>query len=323
MRDKTLDLYFHSPCFDGVTAAVLCWDFFEQRDEARAVRLHPVAYDIRDRWLATPLPAHAAVVDFLFHPAAGFWADHHATTFLIDALRTQVDTARSPRWVYDPSAPSCATLLRRHLKKHFGYHNDRYDTLVDWAGKIDSASYRSVKEALLAPTAALQISLSLTGADPAFCIRLVRQLKRHSMSRVAGSPMVQRRVRKAKASLKEGLRRLARTVRLMDGEIVVFDVDAGDAPVNRYAPYYFYPRARYSVGALRLGDAVKITAMRNPWRHFESVPIGSILSRYGGGGHQRVGSVLLTKGARRRAPEVLRQLVAEIRERDRANRQAS
>jgi nanoRNase/pAp phosphatase (c-di-AMP/oligoRNAs hydrolase) len=33
--------------------------------------------------------------------------------------------------------------------------------------------------------------------------------------------------------------------------------------------------------------------MRNPWRRFKSVPLGQIFSHYGGGGHQRVASVLL------------------------------
>jgi nanoRNase/pAp phosphatase (c-di-AMP/oligoRNAs hydrolase) len=33
--------------------------------------------------------------------------------------------------------------------------------------------------------------------------------------------------------------------------------------------------------------------MRNPWRRFKSVPLGQIFSQYGGGGHQRVASVLL------------------------------
>lgn len=323
MPAKVLHLYFHSPCFDGIAAAVLCWDFFEKIGEAQTVRLHPVAYDIRDRWLATPVPRNTAVVDFLFHPAATFWADHHATTFLNDSLRAQAEADKSLRLIYDSAAPSCATLLRRHLKRYCGYHNSRYDALVDWAGKIDSANYRNVKQALPAPTAALQISLSLASAEGTYCVRLVRQLKEQSMSRVAASPIVQRRVRMAKASLKDGLRRLAKTVRLTDGNIVVFDIDAGEMSVNRYAPYYFFPKARYSVGALRLGDAVKITAMRNPWRHFASVPIGSILARYGGGGHQRVGSVLLKNGGERRASEVLSERVAEIRAQDRANRQAS
>ena len=314
---KALDLFFHSPCFDGIASAVLCWDFFAQRGEANVVRLHPVGYERKDSWLAKPLPPRSAVVDFLFHPTAMFWIDHHATTFLTAAVEEEFQAAHSTNWVYDNRSRSCAALLRRHLRRSFRYHNPKYDALLDWADRIDSATYRDVKEAVLAPTAALQISLSLAGAEPEYCEHLVRQLRTRSISSVAKSPRVQRRVSRAKASLREGLRQFGKTAHLED-DIVVFDFDAKNSSVSRYAPYYFYPKARYSIGLTRTGDDAKITAMRNPWRHFESVPIGSIFARYGGGGHQRVGSVILKGEANGSARKILTELHAEIRDRDRA-----
>jgi hypothetical protein len=314
---KALDLFFHSPCFDGIASAVVCLDFFAQRGEANIVRLHPVGYERKESWLTTSLPPRSAVVDFLFHPTAMFWIDHHPTTFLTEAVEKQFQAAHSTSWVYDNRSHSCAALLRKHLRRSFRYHNPKYDALVDWADLIDSAAYRDVKQAVLAPTAALQISLSLGGAEPEYCERLVRQLRKQSISRVAASPHVQRRVRTAKASMREGLRQFGKTARLED-EIVVFDFDARNSSVSRYAPYYFYPKARYSIGLMRSGSDAKITAMRNPWRRFESVPIGSIFARYGGGGHQRVGSVILKGDANRNAQKILTELLGEIRDRDRA-----
>lgn len=44
-------------------------------------------------------------------------------------------------------------------------------------------------------------------------------------------------------------------------------------------------------------EGAKILVMRNPWLEFESVPLGEICARFGGGGHQRVGAVAL-KGER-------------------------
>ena len=66
MGSQLLNIYFHSPCFDGIASAVLCWDFFESRGEASHVGLHPVGYDLRDTWLSTRLSARSAVVDYLF-----------------------------------------------------------------------------------------------------------------------------------------------------------------------------------------------------------------------------------------------------------------
>ena len=317
MATRALRLYFHSPCFDGIASAVLCWDFFEQRGDARIVHFHPVGYEQRDRWLSKPLPSRSAVVDFLFHPDAMFWVDHHQTTFLTSAARETFESNNSRDWAYDDQASSCAILLRKFLRKAFRYRNPKYDALVGWANRIDSATYRDVRQAVLAPTPALQISLSLANADAAYCERLVRQLKAHSVSSVARSPHVQKRVREAKASLWEGLKQFEKTARLEDG-IVVFDVDANKTQISRYAPYYFFPKARYSVGLMRLGGSAKITAMRNPWKRFESVPIGSIFARYGGGGHQRVGSVMLKEDANGDAQRILSELVEEIRDRDRA-----
>lgn len=301
---------------------MLCWDFFAQRGEANVVRLHPVGYESKETWLSKPLPPHSAVVDFLFHPSAMFWVDHHPTTFLTESVREQFEATRSANVAYDNRSRSCAALLRKHLRKSFRYRNPKYDTLVDWADRIDSAAYRDVKEAVLAPTAALQISLSLAGAEPEYCQRLVRQLRTQSISSVARSPYVQRRVRDAKASRRVSLRQFEKTVHLED-DIVVFDFDARNSSVSRYAPYYFYPKARYSIGLTRSGDGAKITAMRNPWRRFESVPMGPIFARYGGGGHQRVGSVILKGDANGKAQKILTELIAEIRDRDRAQTRQS
>jgi hypothetical protein len=67
-RPSTGHVYFHAPCFDGIASAVLVWDFFEVKRRWRAVRLHPVNYEIAPRWLARRLS----------HPCA----DHHVGPFV-------------------------------------------------------------------------------------------------------------------------------------------------------------------------------------------------------------------------------------------------
>ena len=103
---------------------------------------------------------------------------------------------------------------------------------------------------------------------------------------------------------------------------MVFDVDAADTLVSRYAPFFFFPEARYSAGIVRGASGAKITAMRNPWRDFTPAPLGHIASTLGGGGHQRVGSIALSRERASTAVDLLERLLAQIRafEQDRAQR---
>jgi nanoRNase/pAp phosphatase (c-di-AMP/oligoRNAs hydrolase) len=53
--------------------------------------------------------------------------------------------------------------------------------------------------------------------------------------------------------------------------------------------------------------------MRNPWREFPSVPLGDIFSRFGGGGHQRVGALILPTERIADARAILDQILFELR----------
>jgi len=253
-------------------------------------------------------------VDFLYHPQAEFWADHHLTTFLNEDSRKHFEGRQGPNLVYDERAGSCAGLLHEHLSRAFGHRNSRYEEMVRWAEKIDAARYDSVQEAILAPAPALQIStgLALGGAE-GYCEDLVRSLRDGTLEQVADLPEVRRRFERAQALLESGLDRFAASARLEGDGIVVFDVDGKGALIRRYAPYYFYPEARYSAGIVRWEGGAKITAMRNPWRQFESVFLGKICEKLGGGGHQRVGSVVLRGDRAAAAASMLERLLAEIR----------
>jgi hypothetical protein len=115
----------------------------------------------------------------------------------------------------------------------------------------------------------------------------------------------------------EGLERFPLHAHLEYGNIVVFDLDASpNSIISRYAPFYFFPEARYSVGITRRRESAKITAMRNPWCEFESVPLGTIFERYGGGGHKRVASVILPRSDLNNANATLNELLFEIQRQD-------
>lgn len=312
-------LYFHSPCFDGIVSAVLTLDYLKERQNWREFGLRAVNYDLKRAWLSTALEQPAAVVDFLYHPSTTFWADHHSTTFLTPDARAHFRARRGPLLIYDESADSCAGLIQRHLQDNLEYTNARLSDLVAWANKTDAARYDSVEEAVFGDAPALRISFSLSvGDDEHYPARIVRALHEGTLESVANSDEVTQRYALVRGQLEAGIERLRKNARLEHDGLAVFDVDASDVSVSRYAPYLLFPQARYSAGIVRLKDGAKVTAMRNPWIEFESVPLGPICAQLGGGGHHRVGSIALHGSDAERAPEILAQLVCELRRCERA-----
>ena len=215
-------VYFHSPCFDGIASAVLITDWLKTQRMWSSCVLHVVNYHLRNEWLNRKLERPCAIVDFLFHPDADFWADHHSTPFLGNS-RPPVNGLE--HFVYDSSAGSCACLLWRHLFNNFRYRNERFTELVEWAEKIDAARYNSVDEALSATAPALRITVALSqSAGDDFPISLVQLLRRLPVSEVANLPEVQERFKRFKLLADLGLARFKGASWLED-DIVVFDVD--------------------------------------------------------------------------------------------------
>jgi hypothetical protein len=289
---RNAKLLFHSPCFDGIASAVLTIDYLQNREGWGPIDVSPVNYDVRATWLQSGFEQPTAIVDFLYHPDAAFWADHHRSSFLTPAARRDFERRDHSRLIYDAKADSCAGLLWRHFLNAATYRNERFAELVEWAEKIDAARYASVDEALALDHPALRISASLAFTSNGLSERLVHELSKHSLYEVSELPDVRERFLEFRRRMVEGMERLRAAAHLREG-VIVFDVDASDVIVPRYGPYRFFPNALYSVGVVHSGDGAKVTAMRNPWIEFESVPLGDIFSRYGGGGHQRVASALV------------------------------
>jgi hypothetical protein len=317
------NLYFHSPCFDGIASAVLTLDFLEGSQNWTFEELRAVNYDSRISWLSIKHRKPFAVVDFLYHPDADFWADHHQTSFLNPLLKEHFEEQNNPHHIYNSKSGSCAKLLWRSLAQRFNHQNRSFTDLVKWADKIDSARYSSVEEAIIGPYPALNINRSLViTKDPNYPAWLVTQLRKQTLDQVGRLPEVVGKSDEAKTLIEAGLDRFSRTVRLNGKDIAVFDVDSSDVLINRYSPYRFFPKARYSLGIVRMPDGIKITAMRNPWLQFPSIYLGKVFERFGGGGHRRVGSLLLRGSDASNAEGVMKRLLREIRKEESTNKKS-
>lgn len=296
-------MYFHTHCFDGIASAVLVIDALAWRDPD----LHPVGYDERATWCDKQLKQPAAVVDFLFHPATTFWADHHPTTFVTAEAAAHYGARRGERWFHEPSMDSCAGVLIANFPAL--QHRSQ---LVHWANKIDAARYESVDEALFGDSPALVISKGLAVASDQDCADLVRRLCVRPLEAVAGDSDARARFEQVQRGTEDALRRFDQHALLQPDGIVVADLSGEPVAGPRYAPYHRYPNAKYSIVLYNADDGPKITAMRNPWQEFQSVPLGEIFRRYGGGGHRRVASVLISPERSRDASTTLMSIVADI-----------
>lgn len=309
MTGGTVHLYFHAPCFDGLISAVLLSDHLRTIGHV-GIELHPVNYDLNDSWQQIELERPAVIVDFMYHPDASIWFDHHATTFLTPEFERHYRERRDPKLVYDRRSPSCAMLIWNAKWPMTGDHEAK----VLAADRIDSARYASPQEAVFGDAPALRINASLAvGETTEYCKQLVGLLLEHDLEAVARHPAVSSRYEEYRKLRDRGMHVFEPSADLhardgfqLTGDgILLFSIDASEGIVSRYAPFTVAPDARYSLGVMRTGDRAKLTAMRNPWREFESVPLGEIFSRFGGGGHQRVASTRLHGKSREQTIETL------------------
>lgn len=294
---------------------MLAAEFLEKHASWIIRDLEPVSYSSRDTWLATELKAPCAIVDFLYHSNAEFWADHHQTSMLNQAAEADFQQRRRKNCLfYDEDAKSCATLIYSHFRQSLS-DKTHLRELVFWADKIDSAAYSSVKEAVLGDAAALRISrtLDVEKNEPEYARFLIRELRVHNLDYVAALDDVTKREERARRRILDGLQTVKGSLRLEPGNIAVVDANqTSEESISRYAPYYFAPDARYSIAVIRSPEAIRITAMRNPWRKFRSIALGRIFARFGGGGHERVGAVHLPVYHQEQAHEVVQRLLFQM-----------
>ena len=308
-----LTLYLHFPCFDGVVSAVLASEYLERTLGWKIGAIKPLGYDQMPTWLSIPLAKPAAVVDFLFHPDADFWADHHSTSFLSDSVREDFLKRSTQSFFYDPTSISCSSLLWRKLGKDF--HDPRFREMVNWADRIDGAKYPSVRNAVLGTSPAMKISFSLIAdSSSEYCTFLVSQLRKHTLAEVAETRRVRGLYDKVHLAIRNGLKVFRKSAHVERDGIVVYDVENnGSSIVSRYAPYYFYPEARYSIGVSRSAQGTKITAMRNPWKRVGPIDLGQVFQNYGGGGHRRVASLLVADSRQQELPTLVQTILEDMR----------
>ncbi len=304
-------ILFHKD-FDGICSAALLVAFFETE-----VTLQPVHYGLKKSWLRKKLP-RAAVVDFLFHPDALWWFDHHETTFVEPSLQTAYKADARHRW--DTSYSSCPALILDVLGESVNVSSlaGTMSEWIHWSSVIDGAEYRDAEQAVLGSEPAILVNQALAQSpSPNLRTLLVHKIAQGLEPKaVANNGAVaphwstwRRRTSQALAVMERRLQTL--------GPVGFCDVTDAEIPFVRYGVYYFVPDVPYSVIAYksqRGPRAYWISLSANPWVNSQNNPVnlGALAGHYGGGGRRNVGAIGLA--SRSKCRSVAREIAVKLSE---------
>ena len=284
-----IDVELKQICFhrdlDGVVAAAILLGYSDS-----SVKLTPVDYHMKSTWKDFKIEKPGAVVDFLFHPDAEIWIDHHPSPFLIADWERDFLEKEIPNHVWNPKAKSCPELiletfdLPATMKTHF-------KSYIEWSSIIDSALYESVEQAVDISNPYLLLSRMLSYTDDDSLPNVVKLISKHKVDDVVGKESV----REAKQKVEQFAAEVANTIAEFldhDGFTTLLDQSEFDWPYQRYEPYKIYPQSKYLVGIYRSGAQVKVSIGTNPWSQSTSFHVGELCEKWGGGGHRAVGGII-------------------------------
>jgi hypothetical protein len=312
-NSMTYHIYFHRD-FDGICSAAV-FSTFARLAISASTKFEFVAvdYEMKKTWADQRLPKPSAIVDFLYHPDAEWWFDHHQTTFV--RKDWELDYRADERHFWRTAYRSCPrlvidsipdTIIRRKLAR-------RFSECLDWFDVIDSASYSSPRQVIECREPALQINSTLSqDTSHQYLDFLIRSLQRFSLRKVAALAEVQTRCAKAKVWQEQAISCI-RGVAVVDKHVAFIDL-AGHAELfHRYAVYYLWPDLKFQVALYKVGSVYKLTVGANPWGKYEGPDLSALCEKFGGGGHPSVAGVMVVsrRQALRIASEICRVLRKE------------
>jgi hypothetical protein len=273
-------LYYHRD-YDGIVAASMV-----QATAQARLEMVPVQYAPNLVWTERRLARGTAIVDFLFHPDADLWVDHHETTFRreSDRLAFQPD----PFHTFVPTAPSCPAVI---ATLPWFTNTARWAGYIDWANIIDGAAYESAAQAndLCNPYVLISyIVAELADVDVlAALIRGIGNLVAEQVLALQELRAIRTKILATDASLRARFAEMLRRI----GDVAVLDQSEIDGPYRRYLAYERFPDVRYGIGLYRAGEHVIVSVGENPWNRGAGIHLGDLCKEFGGGGRRSTAGV--------------------------------
>ena len=292
--------------FDGIVCAVLLKELgvIDSMEYA-----HPK--DLQDGKIAVCENDVLANVPYV--PGCGLWFDHHSS----EQERLQLEGQYQGR---SEAAPSAARVI-------YNYYNDarlsKFDEMLEYVDRVDSAQL--TEEEILNPTGWILLGFLCDprtglGYHKSFSIsnlqlmkELMEAMRNQPIDEILAHPHVQERVKlyfendaTCKAFLKQHTR--------VDGPVAITDARGlSDLPPgNRFLVYSLFPETNISIRMIdgRGKEFVAISVGYSILNRTSNVDVGSLMLRYGGGGHKAVGTCQVPYAD---ADRVLAELVEAIK----------
>lgn len=289
--------------FDGICCAVLLKEL-GLMDEM--VYAHPK--DLQDGKIAVDKNDILANVPYV--PGCGLWFDHHSSEQERLSLAGKFEGKST-------MAPSAA----RVIYDYYGPEKlSRFEEMLHFVDKVDSA--RLTEDEILNPAGWILLGFICdprTGlgyhkdyriSNLTFMAELVDHIRTKSISEILALPDTQERIalyRDNDQKAKEFLKKHS----IQDGPVLVTDARglAEIPPANRFLVYSLFPQTNISIRLIdgKGKEFVAISVGYSILDRTATVDVGSLMLKYGGGGHKAVGTCQVPNA---RVEQVLKEIVA-------------
>lgn len=286
-------LYFHDD-FDGVASGAVMLNFLQSRG-SDIISFTPITYSpaLKKKWANFGFKQPFIIVDFLYHPRASWWFDHHLTTFI--NKKWQCEFANRGTHRFNPNAKSSCGMLLSFLRKKFKYRTPAFVlNLAKWADIIDSASFASARQAVEIAKRNQPVGLALflnEAEHRPYYKKIIEQLATKPLSQVVGLPYIQRWLEKRNHRMKV-IMKVFKNIAILKGKVLFVDNTKTKLATSRFLGYFLYPKISYVAGFKSVSGGYHLGVGKNPWlKTGRKVDIGRLLKKYGGGGHKDVGGL--------------------------------
>lgn len=289
--------------FDGICCAVLLKEI-GLMDEM--VYAHPK--DLQDGKIAVDQNDILANVPYV--SGCGLWFDHHSSEHERLEVSGGYDGCSKP-------APSAA----RVVCDYYGAEKfSRFKEMLEYVDRVDSGQLTEYE--ILSPTGWVLLGFicdprtglgyhkSYRISNLAYMNDLVEHIRTKTIDEILNLPDTKERIERYRAndqSAQEFLRKNSRVC----GSVLVTDARGAEEipPSNRFLIYSMYPETNISIRMIdgRGKEFVAISVGYSITNRTATVDVGSLMLKYGGGGHRKVGTCQVPYD---QADAVLQELIA-------------
>ncbi|MBN1601225.1 MAG: hypothetical protein JW915_06430 [Chitinispirillaceae bacterium] len=285
----------HHNDFDGMASAGIFANFIDSTSiESKDIFFDAIDYNRINDYYNIDFHNSSCVLDFPFNPTVKWWFDHHNTSFRDDSY--QKDYKPSPYRYWNSRYKSCPSLLFYFFKKNYPTYYSQiktvYNELVKQSNLIDSAMYVSPQQVYDFHNKFILFNHSL---NHCYSDKLVYQFINSIRNRNINDFFDTNQFREAGEVVINTFDKYNNffkcRINLEQNLILLNFLEAG-LRGDRFLGYLYKPDADYTITIDKKNSHYYLGVGYNPWKKNNSINIGNLLKRYGGGGRMNVGAVL-------------------------------